>query len=582
MLNKIAKLKFFLIFILVFVLGIFVEKFDIDNKISVNLETFTDRIYQSIYSFKSNDKIYIFIEPRHYQKILKIRDLGIKKGMLTKDLEDWVPARFAFKDNSENIKIKVWLDSFLRNSPDSESKSKLIEIIKNWIPKNIISKENAPNIKIRLKGVWPEHWTDNKQWSFKIKFIEEKNQILNLNRAALQPPKTLDYIYEWLLSKALEDENLISLPVDFSEVIINNKSKGVYTIQGQISDELLVKNNRPVGPIIGFTKDTWIKEQINSKKLNSIGATDSLNGLEDTFWRSRIEPVRFKKFKGNIEQEKYLKQSIYLLESFRNETMEPNKVFDIEKLAKVMALRALLGSSEFDYLDTKFYFNPSTSLLEPITKEAHVILGSDWKNIYYSWWIDSSKIRGHYTNDTNFFIDLLYKDKIFYAEYLKQLKNYSSINFYEKLIKKNQRIFNNNMKLLKSNYPTKKIFSLEHLRMTRTRVLDVLSPVESLNVYFESFSDNVLKLVAHNVQRLPIEIIGLDLNSGEKILKQKPIFIYGKKPLKSTVPSKIEFKCSQESDCNKDFIDKQKIIYRILGQDNKKSVEISPFYHNNN
>ena len=34
-------------------------------------------------------------------------------------------------------------------------------------------KKNNPNIKIRLKGVWPDHWTDDKQWSFKIKFINE-------------------------------------------------------------------------------------------------------------------------------------------------------------------------------------------------------------------------------------------------------------------------------------------------------------------------------------------------------------------------------------------------------------------------
>ena len=35
-----------------------------------------------------------------------------------------------------------------------------------------------------------------------------------------------------------------------------------------------------------------------------------------------------------------------------------------------MALKALLGSTEFDPLDTKFYYNPDNGLLEPITKEA--------------------------------------------------------------------------------------------------------------------------------------------------------------------------------------------------------------------
>ena len=201
----------------------------------------------------------------------------------------------------------------------------------------------------------------------------------------LQPPKTLDYIYEWLLSKALEQEKLISLPVTFSELILNNQSRGVYTVQGQISQKLILKIIEKK-PIIGFTKDTWIKEQINARRLSRSGVKNgSLNGLEDTFWRSKIEPVQFRSLSDDPKQQVYLEKAIFMLESFRNNSMRTSEVFDIEKLAKVMALRALLGSSEFDYLDTKFYFNPSTSLLEPITKEAHVNLNLNWRDTYFSW-----------------------------------------------------------------------------------------------------------------------------------------------------------------------------------------------------
>ena len=360
--------------LLIFFSGIFVERFELDRKFSKLVKETADQVNQTLYSLTSNDKrIYIFIEPRHYRKILNIRDQSLKNGMLTKDLEEWVPARLSFFDNSENIKIRVWLDNFIRNSPESENKNELLNIFESWIYKDNASNKNMPNIEIRLKGGWPEHWEDPKQWSFKLK-PRNKNQNLNFDRLALQPPKTLDYIYEWLLSKALEQEKLISLPVTFSELILNNQSRGVYTVQGQISQKLILKNNREKGPIIGFTKDTWIKEQINARRLSRSGVKNgSLNGLEDTFWRSKIEPVQFRSLSDDPKQQVYLEKAIFMLESFRNNSMRTSEVFDIEKLAKVMALRALLGSSEFDYLDTKFYFNPSTSLLEPITKELMLI-----------------------------------------------------------------------------------------------------------------------------------------------------------------------------------------------------------------
>ena len=580
--KKYKNLIFFFIIFIVFFLGILTERFDVDKKISKNLETFTDRIYQFVYSITNKEKkVYIHIEPRHYQKILSIRDLSINKTMLTKDLEDWVPARINLRNNTKDIKIKVWFDNLVRKSPDTKETNELLYLIKDWIPDDKISKKNNPNIKIRLKGVWPDHWTDDKQWSFKIKFINEEDQIFNLSRLALQPPETLDYIYEWLLSKAFENENLISLPVSFTEVIINNKSRGLYTAHGQISEKILKKNKRPLSPIIGFSKDTWIKEQINSKRLLGLGATDSLNGLEDTFLRSKIEPVRFDKFKNDPTQVAYLKKAIYLLESFRNGEKKTSEVFDIKKLAKVMALRALIGSSEFDYLDTKFYYNFNTSLLEPISKEAHVRLNLNWKEKYYSWWIDSAKIRTHYTGNKNIFIDLLYKDKKFYEEYLKQLNIYSSNNFYNELIKNNKKEFENNLLILKSNFPTKKIFSYEHLIIMEKRVQDLLSPIEGLNAYFEKFSKGIVKIKVQNIQRLPLEITGLRFADGTEIKKENSMLIDGKQPLQPAKIYTFEVDCKNSSNCDKNFIQNQKVLYNILGQTSERLVMIQPFYYSN-
>ncbi len=533
--NYKTYLKYIFIFLFVFLLGLFTERFNIDNKVSNFFKYLTDLTSRSIFSFVSSEKIEILIDQDKYQKILEVRKLSLEKNQLTEDLQQWVPARLNTKSSSHNIRIK-------------------------------------------LKGTFPDHWSDPYQWSFQVKINNDSNTYNEFRRFNLQPPKTTSFLYEWLLMKAFEKEKIISLGADFVNLSINGGNRGAYIIQGAISDEIIKKNMRPQGPFIGFSKELYLKEKINAERLQKLNTIDSLNGIEDTFWRAKIEPVQFSDDQLGTKQEEYLEKAIYLLESFRNGSLKASQVFDVKQLAKVMALRAVLGSSEFDWRDTKFYFNPTTSLLEPISKESHVSLDLNFKDYYYSWWIDSSDIRAHYTNNTNFFLDLLYKDTNFYREYLYQLSFFSKEKYYENLIIDNSEIFKKYKKLLERNYPTKEILSNEHLEITRKRIVDFLNPVQGLNVYFSDYQENLLSLNISNLQRLPVEILGIEFEDNSKIYLNKPNLISGKTPLKPTKNNIIKFDCRFKEQCKKLLINKQKVIFKILGQDKEIKEEISQHY----
>ena len=209
-----------------------------------------------------------------------------------------------------------------------------------------------------------DHWDHAYKWSFYIKIDDEKSSIFNLRRFTLQPPKTLDYLDEWLFMKALERENLIFHRTKFVELIVNGNKYGLYTLQERSIKELIENNKRREGPIINFSNQERLEEHIQSNKL-------SANKISNYFWRSQIKPIQFKKsYKGTV-QEKYLDKATSLLESFRNEELKVSEVFDLEQMAKLMSLRAVFGSTEFDVDDIKFYYNPITNLLEPISKEIH-------------------------------------------------------------------------------------------------------------------------------------------------------------------------------------------------------------------
>ena len=529
------KIKIFLLILLIFTCGLMTERFQLDNKITNYFKSIYDRTSRYVYSFSSNEKIEISISPKEYKKLSSSRNKALKAGLLHDDMQRWAEAKLIFNDIKRDIKI-------------------------------------------RIKGVFPDHWTDNKRWSFKVRVKNNSKNLNDFTRFNLQTPETSSFMYEWLLMKSLEKEKLISLKTKYYELVLNGESIGAYMFQGGLSDEVLKLNNREIGPIVGFNKELFLKEYSNSRKLKEFGLVGSLNSTEDSFWRSKIEPVQFSNLNKDINQEKYLNKAIYLLESFRNGTKKPSEVFEINKLAKIMSIRALLGSSEFDYRDTKFYFNPIIQLLEPITKESHVDLNLNFKDHYFSWWIDSTNIKPHRPGNKNFFLDILYKDKTFHELYLKELSYMTKDNFFKNLINENKSEFERYLKIQKKNYPSQKVFSLEQLEINRLRVKEFLNPVQGVNVYFSNYNQNILQLVISNLQRLPVEILGLKLNSGEEILLKKPFYINGKKPHKPTKNVIVKFDCLFKEECKKISINNQKVLFRILGQKKPKKAEISMHY----
>lgn len=547
-------LNFFLI-ILIFLLGIWTERFDYTVKFKnfskETINTFSNRIY-SIFS-NPNEKLIIDINYKNYLKILSSRSESIKSNRASEDIHKWVPANMNL--NEEKYKIEI-----------------------------------------KLKGVHSEHWKHPNKWSFKIKLLDDKS-IDGIKRFSIQQPKTRDFVYEWLFMKALKKENLISHRTRFIETQVNGNDLGIYFLEEQHSKQLIENNNRREGPIIGLDKNLWIKEANN---LNNL----TVNVLDDSFWRAKIKPVQFQDTKIGTEQELYLKNAIKLFENFRNEKISVNEAFDVSQLAKLMAIKALFGAKEFDWRDIKFYYNPITSLLEPIGREVHINKNFGKTDI---WWIYNENELANLL-DQKEFINLLYKDKNFYESYLSELSRLSEDNFLKKIILENEKEFNKIKRLLNFNFPTSDIFSEQYLNNVRDVINKTVKPIQGINAYFNDYVDNELLISIQNTQRLPVEIKGIKFqNQNEIIFKEKKI-ISGKehnKPIKNFIlkipckgniekidfKSEISFESSEKREIrtlkkceiyfqnmSKSISENNKILFKILGQRETKEAVISRFY----
>ena len=525
--------KYFFLFLLIFFLGIWTERFDFKYKIINFSKDITNTLSSRIFSsFSKSEKIILNLNYENYSKILSSRQISIKSMRASEDIHKWVNGNLIYNDDKYDIKLK-------------------------------------------LKGVHSEHWEDPKKWSFKIKLLNDKS-IDGIKRFSIQQPKTRDYLYEWLFMKVLEEEGLIFHRTKFLEASINGESLGLYFLEEQHSKQLIENNKRREGPIIGLDKNLWINEANNVHNL-------IINTMQDSFWRAKIKPVQFNDEKIGTEQELYLKNAIGLFEEFRKNNNKLNETFDSLQLAKLMAIKAIFGSSEFDWRDVKFYYNPITSLLEPIGREVHI--SKNFGNMN-AWWVNNYDTSVK-TNDQISFLNLLYSDKNFFKLYLSELYRLSDKDYINQIILKNKIEFEKNNKLLKANFPLNHVFSTEHMEKVRNIIRNTLNPIQGVNAYFIEYKDNQFIFSIQNTQHLPVKLNKLILNDGTTISLNYEKIISGKKNRQPVKNNLIKFSCNQlkKKDLCKNNLDEKnylkqntKITYNILGQTIEIESNILKFY----
>jgi hypothetical protein len=528
--KKIKKSKviyYSLVVIMFFVLGIWSERYDARLFIQKSFKEFIEFSSSKIYSnFNNIDKITIDIKHKNYQKISKSREKAMDFGRLKDNFVEWVPAKIQL--NGKKIDVKV-----------------------------------------KLKGTHDDHWAHPYKWSFKIKTKHNDENIYGLKSFAVQHPATISYLYEWLFHLVLKEENLIAHNVRFINLVVNGNDLGVYILIEQISKELIEKNKRREGPVIGFDKELWIEEVNN---INNLG----INDVNQFFWTSKIKPSRFKKSQKNTIQETYLNKAVSLLESFRQGELKTSKVFDVEQLAKLMAIKAVFASVDFDWKDIKFYYNPLTELLEPVSREIHSMHHDHTKLSLWAFNAGPQISPWHKQ-----FLDLLFEDPIFYEIYLTELSRISEKNYLQKVINKNNKDFNIYLSALKKNYPTVEIFSKKNLDINNQFLTDSLNPVSSININFANIKNNTLELNISNLQILPVKILGIRFNKNKNIFFNQPIFIDEKKHNKPFKKKLIKINCL-EYNCLEDEIKDYEIIFKILGQTKNRYSKIEFWINSKN
>jgi len=415
----------------------------------------------------------------------------------------------------ERIVIDIKHMDFQRLAYEREialSRGMLITGPDSYVPARIRNKDGSVRVKLRLKGDALEH-LEGKKWSFRIK-VTGDNTLFGMKRFSIHHPGTREYIYEWLLHRALKREGVLSLRYEFIAVTLNGKDMGVYALEEHFGKRLVEHNGRRDGPIVRFGENLiWAERVQQTLALGDV----AVNGC-GRWTSSHADAFQTSKHLADPAMRVLHGKAIHLLEAFRREKLTTSQVFDIQKLARYFAISDLLRARHgCGWTNARFYYNPITSRLEPI--------GFDGDSKSYN-----KKLSGAAgSNDvfTGRYYRNLFSDRAFFREYLKTLVRVSQRAYLDELLADLDAELERNLAIIYSQYPSWQ-FSRTELYRNQEYIRTVLEPIKGIHAYFHNASKDRVELELGNIQSLPIEVLGASYNGSAVLRPDREIVLCGK------------------------------------------------------
>ena len=210
--------------------------------------------------------------------------------------------------------------------------------------------------KIRLKGDTIKHWDSFTRMSLRVN-LKGGNSIFGFNRFSIQKPISRHHPYDHAFQSMVRETGNLASVYHYSKVYVNGVSWGVMNIEEHASKELLEKQNRKESAIIRFSDEKYWSYSNKTKHPPY------------PFYRLSDPSLYAHMYNGNkyLSQERYRKILTYIVN--HNISYEP-ELYDAEKIAKAYILATAWGSwHTLGINNTRYYFNPYTLKLEPITTD---------------------------------------------------------------------------------------------------------------------------------------------------------------------------------------------------------------------
>ena len=248
----------------------------------------------------------------------------------------------------------------------------LIKDDNDWVKASIIlntgNETKKLKTRLRLKGDWSDHYEHPTKLSFRIKVLGEA-YAFGMKRFSIQHPNTRNFQAEPIMLDEMRNWGILAPRYRFIDVRLNDYPIGIMALEEHISKEMLESQRRREGPVLVVDEDPiWRQKDLNAKTASVAGANNPpLNASNLRIIDLPVKQFGAPPFRLGSTKTTNAIRAISLYRDFIDGKRSAETVFDLEKMARWWVLVNTWHSCHgVAYHNRRFYFNPTTNLLEPI------------------------------------------------------------------------------------------------------------------------------------------------------------------------------------------------------------------------
>ena len=211
--------------------------------------------------------------------------------------------------------------------------------------------------ELRLKGDLIDHWNSKYRMSLRVN-IKGQSTVMGFSKFSLQKPLTRAHPYDQTFQSLMRRAGNLSTAHNYLHIYVNGVDWGIMNVEEHVSPELLEKQEVKDSIIVRFGNDDRMFYKLNTKNRNNhykISDPTLIIKLYDS--NKSLKDAQRRKWLSYITQQN---------------TMKNPNIFDVDHLSRALFMATVWGN--FHVLGqggSKYYFNPYTLELEPITSDAN-------------------------------------------------------------------------------------------------------------------------------------------------------------------------------------------------------------------